>query len=95
MRRMRKTRKTNLTIAKMNDEPHRCPFCGGYAEIKLNTPDFGKHGAWVQCISCGAMTKVNSITTTIFENDCMRTPVTPSQIFKGVTDAVNAWNSRI
>lgn len=68
----------------------RCGWLGG--EILVRMPYYGRFGAVVKCPHCGAETKIQGITITMFSGKRMGTPVIEESLMDGIKNAVRLWN---
>ena len=71
-----------------------CPFCGGYAELIVREPMYGKTGAQVECTVCGAQSKNMKISEFISDGKTLSTPITENSREEGKQKAIEAWNRR-
>lgn len=71
-----------------------CPFCGGNAQLVISHPRYGVSGAFVQCRRCHMHGPNASIYATILTPGKLSTPLLPESLERGITAAVDTWNSR-
>ena len=71
-----------------------CPYCGQTPFLTVMYPHYGLTGATVRC-KCGAQGPRASIIALMVSNDWgyMSTPLIPQSLERGITAAIDAWNS--
>ena len=71
-----------------------CVFCGGEGRVVVRNPLWARSGAWVRCRRCGADGPCASILATVLTTGKFSTPLLPESLERGITAAIDAWNSR-
>jgi len=94
---MEKLEKDRIWSSDGQDTPklERCVFCGGEGMIVALNPMYGLCGTWVRCCSCGACGPRASIYAQITKpGNILSWPLLPESLERGITAAVDAWNTR-
>lgn len=96
---MEKLQKDYIWASGEQDAPELepCPFCGqaGMAQIIVSHPPYGKSGAWIRCRYCGACGPHASERAQFTRGKKLCTPVLPESLERGITAAVDTWNSGV